>query len=263
MLNINNNLKFFTILWLCVVFLLSCTSLQRVYVKPFDPKTPPVKRVFVMIEYLRLYDDLKGYWNFDETKNLFKQDEYDAVIRKMLLEKGYEVSPKSLKTSGLIMERTFFADHFINKHTQKSPISPPYIIRSIDLDDTIIQSLESLLLELNQPISSVLSDYQSHIYNNFKSVTDSVNLIQEDALVILSAYEPKVSPFANINLDVFASSGANGASINIADNEPRSQFAAYFIHLKTGELLWSNKTSSLSKNYQQQFFMQFPTAQGK
>ena len=249
------------IIVLTLLVLASCAPTSHVYIKAnYDSDRPIIKNVLIMVEYLDIKDDFKGLWNFEEDINLFQQDELFNIASQMLLDKGYEVADSSLKTSGLIIARSFLAEHYINKQQQAYPISPPYIVRSVNLDDASIQGLEMLLAELNRPVSPAMSDLRAYISNNFTQQMSNINLASDTAILIIQAYKPRASVFANIDIGFSASSFGNSSYVGFGGNKQRPTSYAYFIHRGTGDLIWSNKTSIIKATTQEKFFSELPIA---
>ncbi len=211
----------------------------------------------IMIEYLAIKDDLKGLWNFEEYSNLDNQDKLHNIAAKMLKAKGYNLANMALKSSGLIIDRGYLVDHLIGKKKQSVPIEPPYILRSINLENATIQGLESLLFELNAPISAVMSDMRSFVKNNFIRETQALNMTDDTAILIIQSYKPRVSIFADMQLDLVTSSSGGGAYVNL-NNRIRPTTYAYLIHVGTGDLLWSNNTTLITDKNQEKFFFQLP-----
>lgn len=211
----------------------------------------------IMVEYLAIKDDLKGFWNFEENRNLENQDRLHNIAARMLKTKGYNLANMALKSSGLIINRGYLVDHLIGKQKQPSPIEPPYILRSINLKNSTIQSLESLLFELNAPISAVMSDMRSFVKNNFIRETQALNMTSDTAILIVQSYKPRVSIFANMQVDLMTSPNGSSAFVNM-NSHIRPTTYAYLIHVGTGDLLWSNKTSLITDKNQQKFFFELP-----
>ena len=170
---------------------------NHVFVKKFS--TPPqVKQVLVMVEYLDIKDDVKGFWNFEEFRNLEHQDELFEISNNMIVNKGYKLTDMSLKSSGLIINRNFNVDHLLGKELQKQAIGPPYILRSVNLSDKNIQGLEVLLSELNAPMSAVMSDMRSYVKNNYYNEIQALDLPTDTAILIIQSYKPRVSIFVDM-----------------------------------------------------------------
>jgi hypothetical protein len=239
-------------------FLVSCTPTNYVYVKKFNHVKPKIEQVLIMVEYLDVKDDIKGLWNFEETTNLTKQDELYTFASAVVKSKGYELSPSYLKTSGLIIDRSFLVDHYIQKQKQEMPISPPYIVRSVNLEDSTIRSLEILLAQLNRPMSAAMADLRSFVVNDYSKQTQSLELPKNTALLIIQTYRPRVSLFSNVDIGFSASNFSNSTSIGLGGGGQRPTSYAYFIHADTGDLLWSNKTGLITEGNQQKFFTQLP-----
>jgi len=210
-----------------------------------------------MVEYLAIKEDLKGFWSFDENANLENQDRLYDVAIGVLKDKNYQLSQRVLKSSGLIIDRGFLVNHLINKKKQPQLIEPPYILRSINLDNNTIQGLEELLLELNAPVSNVMSDMRSFINNNFIKQTKLLGLSADTAILIIQSYRPRVSIFSEMQVDLFSSAGGNGAFINL-NSRTRARTYAYLIHVGTGDLLWSNRTTLIADKNQEKFFFGLP-----
>ncbi|MCF6318475.1 MAG: hypothetical protein L3J83_04210 [Proteobacteria bacterium] len=249
---------FFLILF-AALFLKACAPTNYVYVKKSNPeaKSHKINQVMIMVEYLAIKDDLKGFWNFEENSNLDNQDKLHNIAANMLKAKGYDLANMALKSSGLIINREYLVDHMIGKQKQSVPIEPPYILRSINLENTTIQGLESLLFELNAPISAVMSDMRSFVKNNFISETQALNMTSDTAILIIQSYKPRVSIFADMQVDLVTSSYGSSAYVHL-NNRNRPTTYAYLIHVGTGDLLWSNKTTLISDKNQQKFFFELP-----
>jgi len=246
-----------TVIVIVILLLSSCAPINHEYIKKFNLEpSPQINTVMVMVEYLSLKEDISGYWNFYEDSNMLNQDYLHKVGNDMLQSKGYKLADKYLKTSGLIIDRKFYADHYLNKTKQDRPISPPYIVRSLNLDEVTIQGLESLLIELNKPVSTVMSDYKSYIVNDFYQIVENIKLPQYSAILIIQSYHPKISPF--LNFEVGITSSFDGF-MDFSGHNIRPTTYAYFIHLDTGDLLWSNKINEITLAKQEKFFLGLPS----
>ncbi|MBL4772673.1 MAG: hypothetical protein JKX98_03450 [Alcanivoracaceae bacterium] len=243
-----------------IVFIITgCAPTSYVYVKAnYEEKQITINKVLIMVEYLDIKDDFTGLWNFDEDINIVKQDELFDIASQMLISKGYEIADMSLKTSGFIIARNFLAEHYINRELQPHVIAPPYIVRSVNLDNANIQGLEVLLAELNRPISPVMSDLRSYITNNYKEQMAAINISNDTAILIIQSYKPRVSAFANIDIGFSSSSYGNSSYIGFGGNRLRPSSYAYFIHKGTGDVIWSNKTSLIQVKSQENFFHELP-----
>jgi len=238
------------------VMLTACAPTSYVYLKPDGLNINKIDEVIIMVEYLSTKEGFDTYWDFDENLNLLKQDELFSISTQMLNDKGFNVSNSSLKTSGLITDRSFYLDHYLNKKKQDRLISPPYIIRSVGLEDNDIQGLEWLLAELNAPMSNVMEDYRSHIKNNFKTQTGNLSFSDNTALLIIHVYQPRKSLLSNIEFGVNASNW--DTHVGFGTYQPKSKSVAYLIHTGSGDVLWSNKTSIINHKNQQKFFAELP-----
>ncbi len=250
------------IYFLCgVLFLLmmvGCASVNPVYVNKNHDMNLEVSQVMIMVEYLELKDDVIRYWNFNEDTNIEQQDLLYDVAENMLREKGYHVITDSLKTSGLVVARDFYVDHYVDNKRQDDAIVPPYIIRSIGLDDNNINTLESLLAELTQPITPVLSDYRTFIKNNYKEQTQAIDVSDDTAILVIHSYRPRVSFFSNIDVGFGVSNSGNGAFAGVSNQQPTAKTSAYLIHKGSGEVIWANQTSLIKPKTQHKFFSQLP-----
>jgi len=246
------------IIFLIFFCLLSgCAPTNYVYVKKFSHNVPTIGNVMIVVEYLDIKNDIKGYWNFEETTNLQNQDVLYEIASNMLLIKGYTLADMSLKTSGLIIDRSFLVDHFINKQKQEVAIAPPFIVRSIDLDDENIQGLESLLAELNQPMSAVMSDLRGYVKNNYLQQMQALDMPSDTVILIIQSYKPRVSPFANMGITFASSTSGTGTYVDVNRRVLATTYA-YLLHKGTGDLLWSNKTTVINSKNQEKFFAQVP-----
>jgi len=254
-IHLNIRLLFVTFI---IFFMISCAPTNYVYTKKVNSTIHEIKHVLIMIEYLDAKDDIKGFWNFDEVSNLTNQDFLFEIASQMLVNKGYQISDKNLKTSGLIIARDFYMDHYVDKQLQEDVISPPYIVRSVNLDDKNIQGLEILLAELNRPMSTVMADYRGFIKNNYHELTSNINLSNESAILIIQSYKPRVSMLKNLDLGYSVSSADPDGQVAIGIAKKNYTSYAYLIHKGTGDLLWSNKTRLITESNQEKFFRELP-----
>ncbi len=244
---------------LLITILQACTSTSYVYVKPnLEKSVINISRVVIMVEYLNLYKDLHGYQNFDENINMLKQEELLESTREELLAKGYSISAKQLLTSGLIMDREFRVDHFVDGVEQGSPILAPYIIRSIDLLDDEIVAYESLLAELNAPISLNMSELRSYIINNFIKQTEQLKLPNDTAVLVIQSFHPRASLFSSIDIGFSTGTFGHDDFIRYNNNRPRPVTWGYFLHVGSGDVLWSNRINLINHKNQQKFFNGIP-----
>lgn len=249
------------ILIFLIVLLQACAPTSYVYVKSqHNNNNSVINKVVIIVESLSLKDDLRGYWNFDEDINLSNQDELLLMAQQALLARNYKVAHKQLLSSGLIMHRDFLADHYLQGKKQDEPISAPYILRSINLLDEEIIVYEDLLAELNRPISPAMKDLRSFVVNNYKAQTAKMGLTDDTAILLIQSYQPKASLFSNVDIGISTSSSGNGGFVGFGGNNPRPTSYAYLIHVRTGDLLWSNKTTLIKANNWQKFFNELPNA---
>lgn len=247
---------------LFIVFILltivACAPTSYVFTKKLNPKQHKIQQVVIMVEYLEAKDDAKGFWNFDEVINLINQDYLYDIASQMLISKGYHLSDKSLKTSGLIIARDFYMDHYVNKQLQDEVISPPYIVRSVNLDDENIQGLEILLAELNRPMSAVMADYRGFVKNNYRQSTSHLNLSNNSAILIIQSYKPRTSMLKNLDFGYGVSSPSGHGHLELGIRNMNYTSYAYLIHKGTGDLLWSNKIRLINDSNQEKFFRELP-----
>lgn len=242
---------------LSFLLLCACAPTNYVYVKKFRDKTPKIENVIIMVEYLDIKQGFGQYWKFNEAANLFQQDYlYDVSVAR-LEAKGYKVSPKFLKTSGLIVDRSFRVKHFVNKKVMPELITPPFIIRSFDIDDDTIHGLEYLLAALNRPMSAVMSDLRAYVVNNYLQQMQAIDLPENTGILIIQSYKPKSYPFADFDVGIGGSSF--NSSVGISHYAMPATTRAYFLHKGTGDLIWSNQTALINDKNQQQFFFELPS----
>ena len=241
---------------ICFLILSACAPTNYVYVKKFTEPRPVIENVIVMIEYLDIKQGFGQYWKFNEDANLFQQDYLYDVSVAMLETKGYHVSPRYLKTSGLILDRNFRVKHYVNKNAMPELITPPYIIRSFDIDDDNIHALENLLAALNRPMSAVMSDLRGYVVNNYKQQMQAIDLPSNTGILIIQSYKPKSYPFGEFDVGIGGSSF--DTSVAFSNHSMPASTYAYFLHKSSGDLLWSNKTFLITNKNQQQFFFDLP-----
>ena len=248
---------------ICKIFILTtalsaCAPTSYVYVKSNGIKPSKIDNVIIMVEYLSIKEGFDSHWDFDENTNIENQDQLYDLASHVLTEKGYVVSEKSLKTSGLVMDRGFNLDHFLNKKKQEQLISPPYIVRSVNLEDDNIQALEYLLAELNTPISQVMSDYRSHVKNNYMPQTSQLQLPENSTILVIQVYKPRKPILSSIDFGVnFSNSDSH---VGFGSNQPKATSNAYLIHVGSGDVLWSNKIALITNRNNQKFFAELPNA---
>ena len=242
--------------FIIIVFFASlsaCTPTSYVYVKKYQSPKPQISKVLIMIESLAIKDDIVGYWNFSEEKNLQLQDQLYSLAVQALKGKNYSIDEAFLKSSGLITDRNFLVDHYVNGKKLTRPIAPPYILRSVGLDDSNIQGLEVLLAELNRPTSRVMNDLRSYIKNNFQEQMQGIEVPKNTAILILQVYKPRLTGFAE-----FGFSPMNNDAFLQLSMASKAITQAYFLHHDTGDLIWSNKTGLLTAKNNEKFFLQLP-----
>ena len=234
----------------------ACAPTNYVYVKPNGVDVHKIDEVVVMVEYLNVKEGFDSYWDFNENINLENQDELYNMAVQILTEKGYGVSDKSLKTSGIVVDRNFVLDHFLDKKKQKQLIAPPYIVRSVNLQDENIQGFEFLLAELNSPMSAVMADLRTYVNNNYKQQMDSIDLNPQSAVLVIQVYKPRKAMLPNIEFAV--TSSVWDTHVDFGSIQPASISAAYLIHNGSGDVLWSNKSSYINTKKPQKFFAELP-----
>lgn len=243
-----------------MAFILSaCAPTNYVFVKPnYQQDNYNISEVLIAIEHLSLKESFTGALSFNENVNLSNQDRLHEMAAEMLQNKGYVVADSSLKTSGFIVNRDMRVKHYYQEKIQALPISPPFIIRSVELDEATIQGLEILLAEINKPVSRVMADYKSFINNNFSAQMPALNISDDTAILMIQSYKPKnsIAGSFDVGFGVSSSSGGVYASTNNVALRPSSY--AFLIHKGTGDLLWSNKISEIKPENQIDFFMELP-----
>jgi hypothetical protein len=238
------------------LFLGACAPTNYVYVKKFGDKIPTIENVIIVVEYLDIKQGFGQYWKFDEAANLIQQNYLFETSAKMLEGKGYHVSPSFLKTSGLILDRNFRVKHYLGKQVMPELITPPYIIRSFNINDDNIHALEYLLAGLNRPMSAVMSDLRGYVVNNYIQEIQGIDLPENTGIFIIQSYKPKSYPFGEFNVGIGGSSF--DTSVGIRSDALPATTHAYFLHKGTGDLLWSNKISLINNKNQEKFFMDLP-----
>lgn len=243
-----------------ILILASCTPTDYQFVrKNYDPGMYNISEVIIMVEFLDLKSQFNGSWSFDENRHLYNQDKLYNLTSTILKEKGYNVSDKMLKTSGIVMSRDVVAKHYFNGERQQYRISPPFIVRSTKLSNSDIQGLEELLAEIDMPVSPVMSDYKSYIKNNYIMQMPMISSEDNTAIMIIQSYQQKNLFPADWDIGF----GVASSSLEFGfDSEMTQSASAYFIHKGTGDLIWSNKTNAIRENNLQEFFLMLPINSG-
>ena len=252
-------MKIFLIL-LSSLLISACTPSNSVYVrKDILDENHKISEILIVVEYLNMKENLDGSFTFSEDVNLINQDEIYNLISGVLKDKGYPVSSAYLKSSGFIMDRSVVVRHYYNGKKENKMISPPFILRSFNLDESVIQGLEILMYELNKPVSRVLEDYRANIYNNYLEVMPMIDLPDDTAILLVESYRPKNAFLGSF--DVGFGVGNSGASMGLYNRPYKPKTEVFFIHKGSGDLLWSNQTSLLGEENKEKFFQTFPTRQ--
>ncbi len=258
------------VLLFLLIILHACTPKQFYVKKEFNGKKPVIEKVFIAVEFASLKDDVGKLWDFDEEYNLNYQDKIYQGAKTALEAKGYHVLPSYLKTSGLMIDRNYEAEHYKNKKLQEKLISPPFIIRSTDLTDTDIDVLIDIHYELYNTISPSIAakthDYQ-HNSHQSKKILSPLTLADNTAILIVSANKPRVSAIKNIGIGLLSAglvAGAtSGAYIGVTTLHGIPTTNSYLIHKGSGELLWSNFSGAVNISPKTtSFFSTIPEAEG-
>lgn len=244
------------LLIILALLLTGCASTNYQYTRPdYSPDKYKISQVVIMIEYLALKNHINSSWSFDENKHLLNQDRLYEFASEVLLEKGYAVSDSSLKTSGLVTDRNMQVKHYLNRKRLPHFISPPFIVRSVNITNSGIQALEELLAEIDSPVSPVLSDYKSYIRNNYRPQMSGVELTGDTAILLIQSYQQKSLLSDNWQIGFGVSTPTVGLGFETQMNQNAS---AYLIHTGSGDLLWSNTTHSIRQRNYQEFFSLLP-----
>lgn len=242
---------------ICFLALSACAPINYVYVKKLTDTSLVIDNVIIMVEYLDVKQSFGQYWKFDELANLIQQDYLYQIAVTILEEKGYQISSSFLKTSGLITDRNFRVKHYVRKKAMPELITPPFIIRSVNLNDENIRSLENLLAALNRPMSAVMAELRGYVVNNYQQQMKDIEIPENTGLLILQTYKPRYNIFADV--DVGYTGGLFDSSVAIGSRSLSSATTyGYFLYKGTGELLWSNKISLINDKTQEKFFLDLP-----
>lgn len=252
-------MKIFLIL-LSSLLISACTPSNSVYVrKDILDENHKISEILIVVEYLNMKENTDGSFTFSEDVNLINQDEIYNLVSDVLEGKGYPVSSAYLKSSGFIMDRSVVVRHYYNGEKKDQMISPPFILRSFNLNESIVQGLEILMYELNKPMSRVLKDYRASIYNNYLEVMPMIDLPDDTAILLVESYRPK-NVFLG-SFDVGFGVGNSSVSMGLHNRPYKPKTEVNFIHKGSGDLLWSNQTSLLGEENKEKFFQTFPTRQ--
>lgn len=230
------------------------------YVKTkFEHDIPPIENILLVLDYISLKDDVGKIWDYDESYNIKQMDKHYAQIKSLLQAKGYNVLDSSLKASGLLMNSEYQAEHYLNGKLQEELISPPFIIRAIDLDDDDIYNLRTIHNETMVNIGSgIASAKKGFSYGKLQNMENLLKLELPDntAIVVVNANRPKVSAVKAIGIGVL-SVGLSGGYVVMSTHGVKSTFG-YMLYPKTGDVLWTNYGPSISFSKNSKFFAVMP-----
>jgi hypothetical protein len=261
-------MKNLTIITIALLILSSCAT-KNAYVKQdFSEGKPKIEHVLLLIDFTSLKDDIGKIWDFDEDYNIKQQDSIHTHLSQLLVDKGYDVLPKNLKTSGLLLDPNLAVEHYKNKSLQQSLISAPFIVRSVELNDNELNQLTDLFYLLNGTVSPKVAN---HIYKYRFATEDAAQLLSQvelpenTAVLVITANRPKISAMKNIGIGLLSAGlvlGASGGTyVGISTLHGIPSTFGYFIDAKTGQLLWTNYAGSTSfKNSKSSFIKDIPAA---
>ncbi len=258
--------NFFVIITL---FILSSCTTKKAYVKgDFIDEKPQIEHVLLLLDFTSLRDDVGKIWDFDEDYNIKQQDLIYSNLSHLLQNKGYDVLPMSLKTSGLLIHPDVVVEHYKQKELQLNPISPPYIMRSVGMSDNDLNQITNLFYLLNATVShKVVENIQKFRFASEEAarLLSSVNIPEKTAVLIITVNHPKVSAMKNIGIGLLSAallaSASGGTFVGVSTLHGTPSTFGYFVDAKSGQLLWTHYTGSTSfKNAKNSFIKDIPAA---
>ncbi len=261
-------MKKLTLVIIVLIILSSCAP-KKAYVKQdFTQGKPQIEHILLLLDFTSLKDDIGEIWDFDEDYNIKQQDRIYSHISQLLQNKGFDVLPMSLKTSGLLIHPDLAVEHYKQKELQSSLISPPFIIRSVELSDKDLNQLTNLFYLLNGTVSHKVAD-NIHKYR-FASeeaarLLSTVDLPEKTAVLVITANRPKVSAMKNIGIGLLSAaamaSASGGTFVGVSTLHGTPSTFGYLIDANSGQLLWTNYAGSTSfKNSKSSFIKDIPAA---
>jgi len=258
----------FVTLSLTLTLLFSCAT-KNAYVKQdFSEGKPQIEHVLLLLDFTSLKDDIGKIWDFDEDYNIKQQDRIYSYISQLLQNKGFDVLPMSLKTSGLLINPNLIVEHYKQNELQLSHISAPFIMRSIEMSDNDLNQLTNLFYLLNGTVSHKVAD-NVHKYR-FASeeaarLLSTVDMPEKTAVLVITVNRPKVSVMKNIGIGLLSAAAMAAASggtlVGVSTLHGTPSTFGYFVDTKTGQLLWTNYAGSTSfKNSKSSFIKDIPAA---
>ena len=261
-------MKKLIILSLAFTLLSSCAT-KNAYVKQdFSEGKPQIEHVLLLVDFTSLKDDIGKVWDFDEDYNIKQQDRIYSQLSQILQDKGFGVLPQSLKSSGLLLNPDLAVEHYKQKELQQSLISPPFIIRSVELNDEELNNLTNLIYLLNGTVSPKVANR----INKYRFATENaanllshIDLPEKTAILVLTVNRPKVSAMKNIGIGLLSAaamaSASGGTYVGVSTLHGIPSTFGYFLDASSGQLLWTNYAGSTSfKNSKNSFIKDIPAA---
>lgn len=232
------------------LFLTSCAQ-QTMFVKaPHSIENLQIDKVMLVVDYVELVDDFGEFYDFDEDRNLQKNDElFDSLSEKMNT-KGYQMANESLQSSGLYLYQNLLVEHYANKKLQADLISPPFYTESRGLEDNDLQLLGELMQDLLVSLDPVIVDRgeKSQRYLNsleFSEFTKGLNVSENSAILLVLVSKERISAIKGLGLTLLSAAASQNSRVNVGfyGNYGNGFTHAYLIDAQSGKLVWTNYTN--------------------
>jgi hypothetical protein len=261
------------ILIIPILLILTSCGYKSHYVKSnYSQSINDIDSVMIFVEYLHLKDDVGELWDFDENRNIKSQNIIFNNSLNMLQSKGYKIADANIKSSGINLDKNLIVEHYIGRELQQAVISPPFIIRTENLNHQSVASLEYLLSELYVSLDPnfvdrgpLSQDYLDTM--NFKEYLQDIDIPNNTAVLVVQSTQLSTSAVKGIGIGLLFAAAANSNSshghghVNIGFNQQYQGPAvnAYLLHKGTGDLLWANySNNTISSTKPHRLFETFP-----
>jgi hypothetical protein len=239
--------------------LMACAPKYSFVKTKFDNEAPQIENILFVLDYVSLKDDVGELWDFDENKNIKNMDKMYSQIENILKSKGYNVLKSNLKASGLLINDEYQAEHYLDKKLQEDLISPPFLIRSNDINEENINNLRILNFDVRNHLAGQISSKIKNLgYGQLPSL-DQLNMLDlpaNTAIVVVNSNRPKVSAIKAIGVGVM-SAALTGGYLFLSSHGVPSTFG-YMVHADTGDILWSNYGPAVNFANNPKFMKDFP-----
>ncbi|MGJ8662523.1 MAG: hypothetical protein ACSHWU_02685 [Marinicella sp.] len=242
-----------TLLCLLCFGLMACQPKGQLLYQFPTPQSYPVDQVMVVIDYINLRDDVGKYKDFDSYYHQQTLNKLLADIDLKLQQSGYPKVNSYLLGSGLLIKHEFAVEHYIDDQLQDQLLYPPFILAQQDIDQEHIKLHQEFLTIMVKYIAQRRhheNDELTHRGMQMGYHFEAMKLPKNTG--ILYVHIDQSAPGIIKQMGTFLLTGALASQADYGhvsfDATPNKHASLFFIHQKSGQILWKNHSNSWTTN---------------